>query len=341
MKKFTLFTVIIALLLSMTCMVLANEEAPVTEPEAYYITMTGIVKEIAQINEDRTLVMVGEEETGAVFALDHYTYIANAEEIKVGDEITGYIKANMPMIMIWPPQYTPDVIVVKTDSIETIKADYFDQDLISSDGTLKLDPQAIETIQYQDGSEFYGELTGDLRLIVSYTASTKSIPAYPMAPSVTVLFSKDTADQPQNLADVEPASMPEAPVITDPDVDSAPMPMLPAVTDMDIVVEGNVIEDIHAIVSEHGVAMLPLRAIAEKLGFTVTWEDETRTVFLDNKITFKIDEDYYTYLRMTPINLGTAPKLVVDTTYVPFEFFSKVAHMSTAEIIDGQIVISQ
>ena len=93
-----------------------------------------------------------------------------------------------------------------------------------------------------------------------------------------------------------------------------------------IPVNGMRISGIEVIESE-GIAMLPLRAVAEGLGYNVNWIDETSTVELTQGahfITFSIDNDSYAFSRRAPQQLGTAPKLINDLTYVPINFIDEI-----------------
>ena len=76
--------------------------------------------------------------------------------------------------------------------------------------------------------------------------------------------------------------------------------------------------------------MVPLRQIAEALGFTVTWNNGT--VLVDNGVmhtTVTVGEDLYTAVTSVdglvgmsaPFSLGAAPYVVDGTTYVPLELF--------------------
>ncbi|MBP1963877.1 copper amine oxidase N-terminal domain-containing protein [Paenibacillus aceris] len=79
-------------------------------------------------------------------------------------------------------------------------------------------------------------------------------------------------------------------------------------------------------------AMLPLRAVTESLGFTLTWNPETYAVDLtkgNQFTTVKTGEDRYTINKMLT-TLGTAPELVNSKLYVPVSFVSKVLHGSVA-----------
>ena len=83
----------------------------------------------------------------------------------------------------------------------------------------------------------------------------------------------------------------------------------------------------------NGVAMVPVRTVAETLGYTVTWNAKNRTVHLTNgttqtTVTIGLDE----YFRATalpdadgmsaPKPLGAAPYLSQSRTWVPAELFT-------------------
>ena len=98
----------------------------------------------------------------------------------------------------------------------------------------------------------------------------------------------------------------------------------PESTERNVMVNG---EDIGVsyIVNEDNITLLPLRAICEKLGFTVTWDAETRmieVVKLPLYITFTPDKDGYTFARTAPMPFGTKPVIENGVTYVPAELFS-------------------
>lgn len=84
---------------------------------------------------------------------------------------------------------------------------------------------------------------------------------------------------------------------------------------------------------EDGVAMVPLRKVAEQMGFTVTWNNEERSIHLtDGKLqtTVTIGQDLYFYSSAAekmigmskPSPLGAAPVLTNETTFVPAELFA-------------------
>ncbi|MFD0696755.1 stalk domain-containing protein [Paenibacillus sp. GCM10027628] len=77
--------------------------------------------------------------------------------------------------------------------------------------------------------------------------------------------------------------------------------------------------------------MLPLRAVAERLGFTLVWNQENLSVDLNKNTLFttvKTGEDHYTINKMFN-SLGAAPELLDNKLYVP-SFVNKVLHGSAS-----------
>ena len=94
--------------------------------------------------------------------------------------------------------------------------------------------------------------------------------------------------------------------------------------------------------------MVPLRAVGEKLGFTVTWKDgEAR---LENKDIFTVvtpGEDVYFICTnhkdmegmSAPISYAAAPYLFHDTMYVSLDFFQTLMDYQNGSItLDGSTI---
>lgn len=92
-----------------------------------------------------------------------------------------------------------------------------------------------------------------------------------------------------------------------------------------------------------GVQMLPLRSVAEGLGYTVTWNEEGQSIELVRGaqfITMAIGQDSYAFSRRAPQSLGAAPTLVNgDTTYVPVAFVDEILGGYTYENEDGTLKV--
>lgn len=111
----------------------------------------------------------------ANFVVSPTTYFVDQAMVAVGDRVTGYYDANAPVPLIYPPQYRALVIVKHTPS-QNVKVDYFDSQLVSSDGQLKLNLSPYTQILLQNGQAFSKNI-GNRNLIVIYGPATKSLPA--------------------------------------------------------------------------------------------------------------------------------------------------------------------
>lgn len=88
----------------------------------------------------------------------------------------------------------------------------------------------------------------------------------------------------------------------------------------------------------NGVKMIPLRSVAEGLGYTVTWKGESRSIDAlkgAQYITMSIDKDEYAFSRRAPQPLGAAPTLVGDSTFVPLSFVDEIIGGYYEENEDG------
>lgn len=156
-----------------------------------YLSLTGIVKEIRDWDaaEGYKIIEVEDEAGGpANIIISDKTYILDCEDIVVGSVITGYYDAEKPMILIYPPQYNAEVIVVEREE-RNVKFDVFDKHLISSDNFLKLNITDETEIVLPNGAPYEGKLA-DNKLIVIYGVATKSIPAQTVPDKIIVLSKK-------------------------------------------------------------------------------------------------------------------------------------------------------
>ena len=303
-----------------------------------YEAFSGVVTLIEEDEENGTamLMVKGEgKDNEAVFVISDDTYNVTGNEIEVDSEVIGYYNSSLPMTMIYPPQFKIDVIVV--DLVEDsflVKVDRFDEDLLSYDGELKLSIDKDTEVISTDGEAFDGEVAGR-RLVVMYSTATKSIPALTNPMMVVVLFENITdmpqeIDEPELIEDEEELSEPQ--LIIDGSFPAEP-------TEFEFAVEDEIILA-DAYKNEIGAVMVPLRVIAEALGYEIGWDGETESVLINNVMSLSIGKDYYTFARMAPIELGAAPELTNSTTFVPLSFFKDVMKINNAYIFEGQIVVN-
>lgn len=109
------------------------------------------------------------------FVVEPKTYFLDHAMVAVGDRVTGYYDANAPVPMIYPPQYRA-LVMVKESPYQNVKVDFFNSQLVSSDGMLKLNLSSNTRILLENGQAFTRS-PANRNLIVVYGPSTFSIPA--------------------------------------------------------------------------------------------------------------------------------------------------------------------
>jgi hypothetical protein len=109
------------------------------------------------------------------FVVSPTTYFVDHEMVSVGDRVTGYYDGNAVVPLIFPPQYRA-LIMVKESPHQNVKVDYFNSQLESSDGQLRLNVSPYTQIVLTNGQAFTRN-PANRNLIVIYGPTTKSIPA--------------------------------------------------------------------------------------------------------------------------------------------------------------------
>ena len=123
-----------------------------------------------------TLMSVDNGMGGSVnFVISPSTYFVDQEMVAIGDQVSGYYDGNAPVPLIYPPQYRA-LVMVKNSPYQNVKVDYFDSQLVSSDGQLKLNLSPYTLIVSRNGQVFT-HTPANRNLIVIYGPSTRSIPA--------------------------------------------------------------------------------------------------------------------------------------------------------------------
>ena len=91
-----------------------------------------------------------------------------------------------------------------------------------------------------------------------------------------------------------------------------------------------------------GNYMLPLREVAEKLGYEIKWNGKDRSIELTQGpvwSTMKIGDKNYGFAKML-VSLDQAPVLNGANTYVPANYFDEVLQLNVA-IVDGVLNIAR
>lgn len=98
-------------------------------------------------------------------------------------------------------------------------------------------------------------------------------------------------------------------------------------------------EEVEMTVVVDGVVKVPVRFVAEKLGYEVGWDGNLSQVTVGTVpmgVNFVIGENAYNKSRMTPFELSAAPELIESRTYVPVDFFTEVLG-AKVKVVDGTL----
>lgn len=230
------------------------------------------------------------------------------EDLKEGMEVSIYYSKDTIMLLSYPGQLKPNSIVIRNrEDFMDIKVDRFDKDLVSDDNMLKLNISEDVEIVDRKGNKLSKEDLFNKDLMVFFTASTRSIPAQTTPKKIIVL--KDNS-----------LKVFDKVVINGEDVE----------------LESPIYEN------KDGIAMIPLREIAEKLGYKLVWNSDTQSIELTKEAQWTkvtIGKDSYNFARMM-IELGAAPELKEGKTYVPIDFLKQVLIAHTDTTMDGILKIT-
>jgi hypothetical protein len=119
------------------------------------------------------------------FVITPTTYFVDHVMISVGEPVIGFYDLNVPVPLIYPPQYRA-VVMARLTQNQNVKVDFFNSQLISSDGTLRLVISPLTQITQENGQLFTAN-PANRNLIVIFTASTMSIPAQTVPNRIIVM----------------------------------------------------------------------------------------------------------------------------------------------------------
>lgn len=109
-----------------------------------------------------------------------------------------------------------------------------------------------------------------------------------------------------------------------------------------ISVNGELLDKASTINTEATV-YIPVRALCEKLGMQVEWDNEVERVIISKLpvyITFSVNEDAYTFAKTAAMKLGFMPIMKADRTYVPVSFVTEILGGMFEIAEDGTVEIN-
>ncbi|MGE7676191.1 stalk domain-containing protein [Lysinibacillus sp. NPDC094403] len=268
----------------------AEQQAPQIQIDPVHIfnTTHGTVEKVNS-NESLTYFTVKDGDQTNILEITKDTLVfdntGKKVELKEGDKVVAYTFANKPQKLIYPPQFNPDVVIVETEETGFVEVDYFFENLTNTYDMLKLIIGENTELLNTKGEKVAAKDLTEKNLVVFYTASTKSIPAQ-TTPSKVIVLDDESENTTENTVQAEIAQI--------------------------------IATDYYEV---DGTKMVPLRLIAEKLGYKVESTGKGAIVSKGNlSYTITRGEKMFGYNKaLRP--LKAAPALLeANKTYVPIEF---------------------
>ncbi|MED3573929.1 copper amine oxidase N-terminal domain-containing protein [Cytobacillus praedii] len=151
-----------------------------------FMEFSGLITEVKKDKESYTLIVKNQENDSEMhFPLSDKVLLFNSDSTEAfeknklvkGLTITAYYDKNKPMLMIYPPRTTPEIIVVNGKDMGQVKVSKFDDQYVSLDNELKLNIAEDTILLNKQGDKIKKEKLKGKELIVFYDISTRSIPA--------------------------------------------------------------------------------------------------------------------------------------------------------------------
>ena len=257
-----------------------------TEQQSQFLKLTGTIGKLEDRTSGGLFTMLEGENPFGLYIDDKTRVFDNTgkeAKVKEGDKFTAYVNKNKPMILIYPPQYTPEVIIVETDAMGTAQVGKFDKNFLDETLQLKLNLADDTPIENLAGDALTAKDIVGKEVLGFYSVTTRSIPAQ-TAPEKVVLL----------------------------EVVQSPLEAVQHIIDTDFY-------------DVKGVKMVPLRLIAEQLGYTIK-STGTGAIVSKGAISYTITRGTTTYGYNKALRqFEEAPALLEkNKTYVPVQFFEEI-----------------
>ena len=144
-----------------------------------YQQVTGVITEINRGNSCCSqMVSVRTNSEVINFIVSADTRIIDSVRLRRGMRIAAFYDMTLPVPAIYPPRYQAELITMLRGG-QNAKLDYFDDDLVSADNTLRLNISPM--------TNSFTCSPRNMELLVYYTTSTFSIPAQTTPQKIIVM----------------------------------------------------------------------------------------------------------------------------------------------------------
>lgn len=152
-----------------------------------FVPIEGVIQSTSPMSGNCCELVVSIRNSNGIsnFVVASDTYVINEVRLRPGMNVIAYYDANLPIPLIYPPQYQA-VVIGRKNPGENMYVGYFGTNQTSTDNTLRLNITRNTEIVTSNGQTFNCSLNNQL-LVVYYTTATKSIPAQTTPRKIIVL----------------------------------------------------------------------------------------------------------------------------------------------------------
>lgn len=153
---------------------------------ANLVPETGVIVNMTRGNDCCSQMISLQTENGIVnFNVTPATEVVDSRQLRPGMRVTAYYDSSLPVPLIFPPQYTAQLLVV-LERNEQVMLNFFNRNLLARDRSLQLNIGRNTTVETLNGQRFTCG-PGNRFLLVFYSATTRSIPPQTTPRRVIVL----------------------------------------------------------------------------------------------------------------------------------------------------------
>lgn len=157
-----------------------------------YLSVTGTVTQLQPAEDENgssygcALIMTIQTfyQGIAVFTLSGDTYVVDNVNIKPGSQVTVFYDGNAPAPLIYPPRYKA-VLAASSGRYQYYLGEFYNS-FVSTDQTIQLNGDIPINFVLPNGQTYSGAIVGKT-VLVEYTASSRSIPAF-VTPERVIVF---------------------------------------------------------------------------------------------------------------------------------------------------------
>ena len=120
-----------------------------------------------------------------VFVMTPSTFVVEYTTLSVGMQCVFWYRADAPVPLIYPPQYTA-VVVAQEQNGRNVDVSFYNASLVNEEQTLRLNMDGRVDVRTTNNQYFQGSAANH-NLVVEYGITTRSIPAQTTPNRVTVL----------------------------------------------------------------------------------------------------------------------------------------------------------